>query len=224
MIERRNRERTLTLKVQLRQGKTADEVNQHFSPWLKEQSKQWPAGYKYSEGGESEEADKGNASIAEKLPLAGMIILLLLVAQFNSMRRPIIVLTTIPLGIIGVTAGLLIANSSMGFMTFLGIVSLSGIIINNAIVLLDRIKIEIEEFGKSEKSAIVDACLQRLRPIMLTTATTALGMLPLWFGGVSMFVPMAVAIIFGLAFATLLTLFVVPILYSVLFRVRFKDS
>jgi len=135
------------------------------------------------------------------------------------MRRPAIILATIPLGIIGVCIGLLVANSSMGFFTFLGIIALSGIIINNAIVLIDRIKLEIEELGKAPADAVVDACLQRMRPILLTTATTVLGMLPLWWGGTAMFVPMAVTIIFGLLFATVLTLLVVPVLYSVMFRV-----
>ena len=150
-----------------------------------------------------------------------MIILLLLVGQFNSLRRPAIILTTIPLGLIGVTFGLLIANSTFGFFTILGLISLSGIIINNAIVLLDRIGIEIERYGRTQADAIIHACQHRLRPILLTTATTVLGMMPLWWGGTSMFKPMAITIIFGLAFATMLTLLVVPVLYSLFFRVSF---
>ncbi len=221
VIERRDRERTMELLVTLRPGVTATEVNQRLSPWLAESSAGWPAGYTYEEGGESEESDEANASIAAKLPIAGMLIVLLLVGQFNSIRKPIIILTTIPLGIIGVTFGLIVGNSSMGFFTLLGIISLAGIIINNAIVLLDRIQIEIEELGKAPADAVVAACQQRLRPILLTTATTVLGMLPLWWGGSTMFQPMAVSIIFGLAFATGLTLLVVPVLYSALFRVRF---
>ncbi|MEZ5525258.1 MAG: efflux RND transporter permease subunit [Pseudomonadales bacterium] len=189
MIERRDRERTLTLNVQLQDGVTAAEVNEGLIPWLEEARPAWPAGYRYEIGGESESSEDANASIAAKLPLAFMTILMLLVIQFNSIRRPIIILATIPLGLIGVTLGLLIANSSFGFFTILGIISLAGIIINNAIVLIDRIKIEIEELGKPEQRAIVDACQQRLRPIMLTTATTVLGMMPLWWGGTAMFKP-----------------------------------
>ncbi len=220
-IERRDRNRTITLKTQLREGVTATEVNRSLSPWLAEVSQTWPRDYSYEEGGEAEESGEANASIAAKLPIAAMLILLLLVAQFNSVRRPFIILTTIPLGIIGVAYGLFIANSSFGFFTILGIISLSGIIINNAIVLLDRVKIEIEELGKTEADAVIAACLQRLRPILLTTATTVFGMLPLWWGGSAMFKPMAISIIFGLAFATLLTLLLVPVLYSLLFRVRY---
>lgn len=223
MIERRDRDRTITLKAQLRPNATAAEVNKTISPWLEEEKKNWPREYDYAEGGETEKSGKANASIVAKLPVAAMVILLLLVAQFNSVRRPFIILATMPLGLIGVSYGLLIAGSSFGFFTILGIISLSGIIINNAIVLLDRIKIEVEEFNKKQADAVISACLQRLRPILLTTATTALGMLPLWWSGATMFRPMAISIIFGLAFATFLTLLLVPVLYSLLFRVSFKQ-
>ena len=221
-IERRDRVRTLTLKAQLDETTTAAQVNQEFLPQLENLAQEWPKRYSYEVGGESESSGDANAAIAAKMPLALMTIVLLLVVQFNSLRRPVIVLTTIPLGLIGVTFGLLVAQSTFGFFTILGIISLAGIIINNAIVLLDRIAIEREKPGQSHQDAVVAACVQRLRPIMLTTGTTVLGMMPLWWGGTAMFRPMAVTIIFGLLFATLLTLFVVPVLYSALFRVSFS--
>lgn len=225
VVERRDRERTMSLNVQLASGATAADVVKSLRPWLKEVEADWPDGNKFAIGGETEESGDANASIAAELPIAGMLILLLLVGQFNSLRRPAIILATIPLGLIGVTFGLLVANSSFGFFTILGLISLSGIIINNAIVLLDRIAIEIKEYGRSEAEAILQAAQQRLRPILLTTATTVLGMTPLLWGGTSMFKPMAITIIFGLAFATALTLLVVPVLYSLFFRVSFiKNS
>lgn len=224
IIERRDRSRTLTLKAQLMPGTTATQVNKTLVPWLEQVSTEWPTDYQYELGGEAEDSGDANASIVEKLPIAGMIILLLLVGQFNSIRRPLIILTTIPLGVIGVVVGLLLANSSFGFFTILGILSLAGIIINNAIVLIDRIKIEIEELGKAAHIAVVAACQQRLRPILLTTATTVLGMMPLWWGGTAMFRPMAVSIIFGLAFATVITLFLVPVLYGLFFKVDFSKT
>jgi multidrug efflux pump subunit AcrB len=107
-------------------------------------------------------------------------------------------------------------------MTLLGIVSLSGIVINNAIVLLDRIKIEVEENGLTPQDAVLQAAQRRLRPILLTTMTTIGGLIPLYLGGGAMWEPMAVAIICGLAFATLLTLGLVPVLYSLFFRLPFK--
>ena len=223
VIERRDRDRTLSLNVQLAGDATAAEVNEILVPWLENAARDWPAGHRFEIGGEAEESGEANASIAAQLPMAGMLILLLLVGQFNSLRRPLIILATIPLGLIGVTFGLLVANSSFGFFTILGLISLSGIIINNAIVLLDRIAIEIRDFGRSQQDAVMTACQQRLRPILLTTATTVLGMTPLLWGGTAMFHPMAITIIFGLAFATALTLLVVPVLYSMLFRVSFAS-
>ena len=165
---------------------------------------------------------KANQSIAAQLPIAGLIILLLLVVQFNSVRRTAIILLTIPLGLIGVVIGLLAAQSYFGFMTLLGIIALAGIVINNAIVLIDRIDIETDQNGLEPPRAIVEAAQRRFRPILLTTVTTVAGLLPLWFGGGPMYEPMAIAIIFGLMFATVLTLGVVPVLYSLFFRVRFK--
>ena len=144
----------------------------------------------------------------------------LLVSQFNSIRKSIIILITIPLGLIGVTAGLLIGKSYFGFMTLLGIISLAGIVINNAIVLLERIQLDISELGLSPYEAIISAALKRFRPILLTTATTVLGLLPLYFGGGEMWEPMAIAIMAGLLFGTLLTLGVVPVMYALLFRVN----
>jgi len=221
IIERRDRDRTLSLNVQLRPEATAAEVVEVLVPWLEKAAKSWPAGHDFEIGGETEESGDANASIAAELPMAGMLILLLLVWQFNSLRKPAIILATIPLGLIGVTFGLLVAKSSFGFFTILGLIALSGIIINNAIVLLDRIAIEIRDYGRTRADAIMVACQQRLRPILLTTATTVLGMTPLLWGDTAMFNPMAITIIFGLAFATALTLLVVPVLYSLFFRVSF---
>jgi len=222
IIRRTNRDRTITVNAKLLPGVTATTINEVFNPWLEENAKTWDYGYSFELGGEAEASGDANQSIAEKLPISGMIILLLLVGQFNSIRKPVIILTTIPLGIIGVTIGLLVANSVFGFFTILGIISLSGIIINNAIVLIDRIEIELRN-GRAEVEAIVIATHQRLRPILLTTATTIGGMLPLWISQDPMFETMAVSIIFGLAFATFLTLVMVPVLYSLFFRVNFKD-
>jgi multidrug efflux pump len=224
VIERRDRERTMSLNIQLVASATAADVVAELRPWLDEVSRDWPAGHKFAIGGETEESGDANASIAAELPMAGMLILLLLVGQFNSIRRPVIILMTIPLGLVGVTFGLLIVDSTFGFFTILGLISLSGIIINNAIVLLDRIAIEITDYGRSEAEAIMHATQQRLRPILLTTATTVLGMTPLLWGGTAMFKPMAITIIFGLAFATALTLLVVPVLYALLFRVSFTNE
>ena len=150
------------------------------------------------------------------------IIVILLVMQFNSLRKPFIILSTIPLGFIGVVWGLVIAKSFFGFMTLLGIISLAGIVINNAIVLLERIKLEVDVNGLTQQSAIVKAAQRRMRPILLTTATTVFGLLPLYLGGGEMWEPMAVGIMAGLMFSTLLTLGFIPVLYALLYKVSYS--
>ncbi|WP_419533193.1 efflux RND transporter permease subunit [Endozoicomonas sp.] len=220
-ILRRDGLKTVSVGAQLTSGMTASEGFAKLQPWLDEHSTQWPAGYRYELGGEAESSGKANQSIGEKLPMAAFIILILLVAQFNSLRKPAIILATIPLGMIGVIIGLLTAQSFFGFMTLLGVISLAGIVINNAIVLLERIKYEIDDNGLSAQEAIIVAAQRRLRPILLTTATTVLGMIPLYLGGGEMWEPMAVAIIAGLLFSTILTLGLVPVLYSLFYRVKY---
>ncbi len=222
-IERLDRERMITIQVQLALGVTAAEIANRLRPWLDDYASRWEFGYSYQEGGETDESDKAAASVAEALPFACFAIVILLVLQFNSFRRMSIVLITIPLGLIGIVTGLLLARSIFGFFTFLGLISLAGIVINNAIVLLDRIKLEIDENGLTASAAVIQAAQQRARPILLTTATTVGGMLPLWLSGGPMFEPMAIAILFGLLFATMITLLLVPVLYSVLFRVSFAN-
>ncbi|OZG74483.1 acriflavine resistance protein B [Hahella sp. CCB-MM4] len=219
-IFRRNGLKTVAVGAQLEGEITAAEKFAELTPWLEEQQKHWGTSMKFELGGEQESSGKANQSIVDKLPLAGFVILILMVGQFNSMRKAFVILTTIPLGLIGVVAGLLALDSEMGFMTFLGIISLAGIVINNAIVLLERIKLELDE-GVEHAQAIINAAQQRSRPILLTTATTVLGLLPLYLGGGRMWEPLAIAIMAGLLFSTILTLCVVPVLYATLYRVRF---
>ncbi len=218
-IFRRNGVRTITVGAQLVGDSIAADKFSELTPWLEEQKKTFQGQVKFELGGEHENSANANASIMEKLSIAGFIILILLVAQFNSIRKASIVLTTIPLGLIGVILGLIFAKSFFGFMTLLGIISLAGIVINNAIVLLERIEIEIIG-GLNKSNAIIEAALQRLRPILLTTATTVLGLVPLYLGGGKMWEPMAVSIMAGLLFSTLLTLGVVPVLYAVFYRIK----
>jgi multidrug efflux pump subunit AcrB len=222
-ILRRDRLKTVTVECDVTPETTPIAVSREMDQWLTKEKSNWPVGFKYSLGGELESSVEANQSISAKLPIAALLIILLLVMQFNSIRIPSIILLTIPLGLIGVVIGLIVMRSYFGFMTFLGVISLAGVVINNAIVLIDRIKIEREENKRNAQDAIVESGQRRLRPIFLTTATTIGGLIPLYLGGGPMYEPMAVAIIFGLGFATLLTLGLIPVLYSVFFRVKFKD-
>ena len=223
-ILRRNLYKNISVTADAAAGYTAAEVMEEVTAWLTENSKNWGDAYTYSLGGESEQSGEAMGAVGAKLPLAGFIILLLLVLQFNSFRKTAIVLLTIPLGIIGVIFGLLLFNSFFGFMAFMGIISLAGIVINNAIVLMDRIDIEMNEFNRTPYNAIVEAARQRFRPILLTTFTTTLGLIPLYLGGGAMWEPMAISIMIGLLFATVITLLFVPVLYKLFFKIKEQDT
>jgi len=160
-------------------------------------------------------------AVIKYLPLSGFIIVMLLIIQFNSFRKMTMIVLTIPLGVIGMVLGLFIFGVPFGFMAFLGVISLAGIVINNAIVLVDRIEVEEDELKRTPQDAIISACLQRFRPIVLATFTTVLGLIPLYLGGGAMWEPLAVTI--GLLFGTVITLLFIPSFYSVLYKVDYKN-
>lgn len=219
-ILRRDLKRTITVECALKAGYTASDITDILLPWLEEESVNWPMGYSFEPGGESESSSEAMSAVIAKLPLSLLLMTLLLIIQFNSVRKTTIILATIPLGLIGVVGGLLITGSNFSFTAFLGIISLAGIIINDGIVLIDKINSEITIFGLEPHDAILKSANNRLNPILLTTFTTSFGMIPLWFGGGAMWQPMAVSIIFGLLFATLILLVFVPVIYKLLFRIK----
>lgn len=176
-----------------------------------------PAGHRWELGGELADQAEANANLFGLLPIAFGGIIVLLVGQFNSFRKGGIVIATIPLVMVGGTLGLIIMNAPYGFMVLLGFFSLAGILINNGIVLIDRIEIE-EAAGRSPRDAVVYACLARLRPILMTTLTTVLGLVPLILFGGALFYGMASVIAFGLIVGTIFTLGFVPVLYTLLMR------
>ena len=177
-----------------------------------------PAGYRIELGGEVENSSKAQKALFANLPICLALIFVLMVWQFNSFRRPAIIGLTIPLSLIGAAIGLIVTNATFGFIGMLGLLSLAGIIINNAIVLIDRMEIE-RASGVAAYDAVVGACLRRLRPILMTTLTTIFGLMPLILFGGDLWFAMAVAISFGLGVGTVLTLAVVPVLYTYFFRV-----
>ena len=178
-----------------------------------------PAGYTMEWEGEKELSDKGNAGVNKYLPLSLVLMAIILVTLFNAIRQPLIIILTIPLATVGMSAGLLITGEAFGFLAILGAYSLIGMLIKNAVVLLDQIDLEIKQ-GKQPLQAVMDSSMSRMRPVVMASGTTILGMIPLV--GDAMFSSMAVTIMFGLAFATVLTLIVVPVLYTMFFRIRTK--
>lgn len=221
-IRRYNLNRAVTVTSELKDGGNAAAITQEITPWLDEQLANWPTGYRYELGGDAQNSADNMGAVIAWLPLSGFVILLLLIIQFNSFRKTTMVTLTIPLGIIGVVLGLLTFGEPFGFMPFLGLISLAGIIINNAIVLIDRIDIEQNEIKRSVQDSVIAACLQRFRPIVLATFTTVFGLIPLYLSGGEMWEGMAVSIMVGLLFGTVITLIFIPSLYSILYKVNYK--
>ncbi|MDT0605964.1 efflux RND transporter permease subunit [Croceitalea rosinachiae] len=221
-IKRLDLRRTINISSELRDGGNASAIMSEVTPWLEEQiNGVWPEGYTYQLGGDAEQTAENMGPIIGYLPISGFIIVLLLIIQFNSFRKMTMVVLTIPLGIIGVVIGLLVFQEAFGFMPFLGVISLAGIVINNAIVLIDRMEVELAA-GRTDQDSVIAACLQRFRPILLSTFTTILGLVPLYLSGGEMWEGMAVSIMIGLLFGTVITLLFIPSLYSALFKVSYK--
>lgn len=178
-----------------------------------------PAGYEIELGGEIKGSEEANAALFQYMPHCLALIVVLLVWQFNSFRRPAIIMLTIPLVLIGASAGLLATGTVFDFNGMLGVFSLAGIIINNGIVLIDRIELGYNQ-GDQGFDAIINACAERLRPILITTLTTILGLIPLAVFGGELWRSLGVVMISGLAVGSVLTLAFVPALYAVMFRGR----
>lgn len=211
---RHNQERTLTVSGKHRTMQATD-YDALISPFI--DTLELPEGYRVEVGGEIEGSAKGNAALSQNLPFAVIGIIILLVLQFNSFRRPAIIMLTIPLVVIGAVMGLMVSGAFFSFTALLGIYSLVGIIVNNGIVLIDKIDLE-RSTGTTIQESIINACLARMRPILMTTLTTILGLIPMALFGGEMWFPMAVVIMGGLAVGSILTLGFVPVLYSLFFR------
>ncbi|MEM8509535.1 MAG: efflux RND transporter permease subunit [Bacteroidota bacterium] len=222
-MQRLDRIRSVNIECELKDGANAAEITTVLEAFMLEESENWPDRYVYEFGGDASRTEEGMGSVIGYLPVSAFIIVLLLIIQFNSVRKMTMVVLTIPLAIIGVVIGLLLFNEEFGFMPFMGVISLAGIIINNAIVLVDRMEIEQNDYGRTEKDAVVTACIQRFRPILLATFTTVFGMIPLYLSGGAMWEGMAVVIMVGLLFGTIVTLVFIPSFYSIVYRIDYKD-
>jgi multidrug efflux pump subunit AcrB len=202
-----------TISIQARNTKmAAEDLKVIIDEKIQALASDLPVNHTIEYDGVIKESVAAQKALSASMPIVLGLILILLVAQFNSFRKASVIALTIPLSFIGAVLGLFLMQAPFGFMVTLGLYSLAGIIINNAIVLIDRINIETSA-GKSQYQAVIDACLTRLRPITMTTITTITGLLPLIIGKDPLFYGMANVIAFGLGVGTLLTLLVVPVLY-----------
>ncbi|MFB1071779.1 efflux RND transporter permease subunit VmeI [Vibrio diabolicus] len=216
IIVRKNRKRMLTVMADpdILGEETASTLQKRLQPQI--EAIQMPPGYSLEWGGEYESSGDAQESLFTTMPMGYLFMFLITVFLFNSIKEPLIVWLTVPLALIGVTTGLLALNTTFGFMALLGFLSLSGMVLKNGIVLLDQIEIEMKS-GKEAYDAVVDAAVSRVRPVCMAAITTILGMIPLLPD--IFFKPMAVTIMFGLGFATVLTLIVVPVLYRLFHKV-----
>ena len=211
-ISRFNRVRAIRAGCQVQEGYLATGVSAAARSKLQAIVDELPEGYELEELGEQKEAGEGQSDMGSALLISIALILLVLIAQYNSIAKPLVVLSAVPLALIGALLGLLVTGWPLGFMPSLGIVSLAGVVINNAIILIDFIQNEVAS-GTSLHDAVMKAGKVRMQPIVLTTLTTVGGMLPLALFGGPMWAGMSYAMIFGLIFSTVLTLVVLPTIY-----------
>ena len=215
LIKHKDFKRNISVSCDLAKGVDASDIRRRMDPFL---TKLAVPGVTVEYGGIEDEAAKSFASLGRAMVIGFIIILIILSAQFQSIRQPFIIALTIPLSFIGVIFGLMITRVPFGIMAFFGVVALMGVVVNDAIVLIAHVN-DLRNDGMRVKEALIKAGRNRLRPIILTTVTTVAGMIPLSLnlaGGAEYWRPLAVSLIFGLAISSFLTLIVVPVLYSLM--------
>ncbi|EPF2929114.1 efflux RND transporter permease subunit [Vibrio navarrensis] len=217
LIQRRDRKRTLSVLADhdILSDDTPASLFARIQP--KVMALPLPDGYSITWGGEYESSKDAQQALFGSLPMGYLLMFVITILLFNSLKKPLVIWFTVPLSIIGVSFGLLSTNMPFSFTAILGLLSLSGMILKNGIVLLDQINIELAS-GKDPYQAIIDSAVSRVRPVSMAALTTILGMIPLMFD--AFFGSMAITIMAGLGFATVLTLIVVPVMFAVLFGIN----
>lgn len=221
LIMRLNRKRTLTVQADpaLLSGETAAQLFGRIRPEI--EAIPLPEGYSLEWGGEYESSRDAQGAVFGSLPLGFLAMFMITILLFDSFKRATVIWLTVPLAMIGVTLGFLITGIPFGFMALLGLLSLSGMLVKNGIVLVDEIQLQLAS-GKDALQAVEEASISRVRPVSMAALTTILGMSPLLAD--AFFQSMAVVIMFGLGFATLLTLVVLPVLYCVFYGIGKPDA
>jgi multidrug efflux pump len=221
IIWRRNRDMAITVRSDVADGVQAPDVTNQIWPKLQQVRDTLPPAYRIERGGAFEESEKGNASIFILFPLMAIVMLTLLMIQLQSFSRLLLVFLTAPLGVVGASLGLNIANQPFGFVALLGLIALAGMIMRNAVILVDQIETDVSH-GLTRKEAIVEATVRRARPVVLTALAAILAMIPL--SRSAFWGPMAITIMGGLFVATFLTLLYLPGLYALWFRNSLEES
>jgi multidrug efflux pump subunit AcrB len=215
ILKREDREWTIKAQADPLPGELASELFNRVKPKI--EAIELPQGYRLEWDGEYGQSKESNEMLASTIPLGFLAMVLIVIVLFNALKQPIIIWLVVPLALIGVVFGLVTTQIPLEFMGILGLLSLSGLLIKNAIVLVDQMDMEIRQ-GKPAYNAIIDSANSRVRPVMMGTLTTVLGVIPLYFD--AFFQSMSVVLVFGLLFATLLTLIVIPVLYAIFMNVK----
>lgn len=221
ILWRRNRDMAITVRSDVVDGVQAPDVTNQISPKLKDIQDHLEPAYRIEPGGAFEESAKGNASIFILFPVMVMVMLTLLMIQLQSFSRLTLVFLTAPLGIVGASLGLNVANQPFGFVALLGLIALAGMIMRNTVILVDQIESDVAS-GLTRREAIVEATVRRARPVVLTALAAILAMIPL--SRSAFWGPMAITIMGGLFVATFLTLLYLPGLYALWFRKTLEES
>lgn len=243
-VTRKDGQRVVTVMANVREGFNKQEVLAMVQANLGTFEKGLPLGYSMRYTGENEDQAKSFGFLTKALGAGIALIMMILIAQFNSVALPFLIMVAVGLSMVGVLLGLLLTGTAFGLFTFIGVISLAGIVVNNNIVLIDY-TLQLRERGMDKTKAIIEAGATRLRPVLLTALTTVLGLIPLTFGinidflglltdldpdlrigspNTQFWGPMGIAIISGLTFATFLTLIIVPVMYSVFDSVSVRLS
>ncbi len=221
ILWRRNRDMAITVRSDVVDGVQAPDVTSQISPNLQEIRNHLEPAYRIEAGGAFEESAKGNASIFILFPMMVMVMLTLLMIQLQSFSRLFLVFLTAPLGIVGASFGLNVANAPFGFVALLGLIALAGMIMRNTVILVDQIETDVSQ-GLTRREAIVEATVRRARPVVLTALAAILAMIPL--SRSAFWGPMAITIMGGLFVATFLTLLYLPGLYALWFRKSLDEA
>jgi len=221
ILWRINRDMAITVRADVVDGVQPPDVTNAIWPELKSIRDSLEPAYRIEIGGAIEESQKGNASIFVLFPVMIAAMLTLLMIQLQSISRLILVFLTAPLGIIGASLGLNVADKPFGFVALLGLIALAGMIMRNAVILVDQIESDVDQ-GLSRREAIVEATVRRARPVVLTAMAAILAMIPL--SRSAFWGPMAITIMGGLFVATFLTLLFLPSLYALWYRKRLGEQ
>jgi multidrug efflux pump len=221
ILWRRNRDMAITVRSDVKDGVQAPDVTNQIWPKLQEVRDHLEPAYRIEAGGAFEESAKGNSSIFVLFPLMVIVMLTLLMIQLQNFSRLLLVFLTAPLGIVGASLGLNVAHQPFGFVALLGLIALAGMIMRNAVILVDQIESDVAH-GMTRKEAIVEATVRRARPVVLTALAAILAMIPL--SRSAFWGPMAITIMGGLFVATFLTLLYLPGLYALWFRKSLEES